>query len=63
MPMEFMNRYYFFSMTRGNGDTSECHEGNGNSVEASAMTGHFGRDKTVALLSFKVFIPKVKNKV
>ena len=25
----------------------ECHEGTGNSVVANAMSGHFGRDKTI----------------
>ena len=35
----------------------ECHEGSGNSVEAKAISGHFGRDKTVALIQSKVYFP------
>ena len=35
----------------------ECHEGTGNSVEAKAMSGHFGRDKTVALIQSKAYFP------
>ena len=41
----------------------ECHEGVGNSVEARAMSGHFGRDKTVQLLCSKLFFPNIKEKV
>ena len=41
----------------------ECHEGVGNSVEARAMSGHFGRDKSVQLLCSKVFFPNIKEKV
>ena len=41
----------------------ECHEGVGNSVEARAMSGHFGRDKTVQLLCSKLFFPNIKAKV
>ena len=40
----------------------ECHEGTGNSVEAKAMSGHFGRDKTVALIQFKVYFPNFRQK-
>ena len=41
----------------------ECHEGVGNSVESRAMSGHFGRDKTVHLLYSKLFFPNIKEKV
>ena len=41
----------------------ECHEGVGNSVEARAMSGHFGRDKTVQFLCSKLFFPNIKEKV
>ena len=40
-----------------------CHEGVGTTVEAKAMCGHFGRDKTVSLLTSKVFFPGITNKV
>ena len=39
------------------------HEGVGTTVEAKAMSGHFGRDKTVSLLSSKVYFPNITNKV
>ena len=39
------------------------HEGVGTTVEAKAMSGHFGRDKTVSLLSSKVYFPNVTHKV
>ena len=39
------------------------HEGVGTTVEAKAMSGHFGRDKTVFLLTSKVFFPGITNKV
>ena len=39
------------------------HEGVSTTVEAKAMSGHFGRDKTVSLLTSKVFFPGIKNKV
>ena len=39
----------------------ECHEGVGNSVETRAMSGHFGRDKSVQLLCSKVFFPNVNS--
>ena len=41
----------------------ECHEGTGNSVEAKAMSGHFSRDKTVALIQSKVYFPGFRQKV
>ena len=41
----------------------ECHEGVDNSVEARAMSGHFGRDKTVQFLCSKLFFPNIKEKV
>ena len=41
----------------------ECHEGTGNSVEAKAMSGHFGRDKTVALIQTKVYFPGLRQKI
>ena len=37
--------------------------GCGNSVEARAMSGHFGRDKTVPLLCSKLVFPNIKEKV
>ena len=39
------------------------HEGVSTTVEAKAMSGHFGRDKTVSLLSSKVYFPNITNKV
>ena len=39
------------------------HEGVGTTVEAKAMSGHFGRDKTVSLLSSKVYFPNITSKV
>ena len=39
------------------------HEGVCTTVEAKAMSGHFGRDKTVSLLSSKVYFPNITNKV
>ena len=39
------------------------HEGVGTTVEAKAMSGHFGRDKTVSLLTSKVSFPGITNKV
>ena len=41
----------------------ECHEGTGNSVEAKAMSGHFGRDKTVALIQSKVYFQGFRQKI
>ena len=41
----------------------ECHECTGNSVEAKTMSGHFGRDKTVALIQSKVYFPCFRQKV
>ena len=41
----------------------ECHKGTGNSVEAKAMSGHFGRDKTVALIQSKVYFRGFRQKV
>ena len=41
----------------------ECHEGTGNSVEAKAMSGHFGRDKTVSLIQSKVYFPGFRQKI
>ena len=41
----------------------ECHEGTGNSVEAKAMSGHFDRDKTVALIQSKVYLPGFRQKI
>ena len=42
----------------------ECHEGAGNSVEAKAMSGHFGRDKTVALIQSKyLYFPGFRQKI
>ena len=41
----------------------ECHEGTGNSVEARAMSGHFGRDKTLALIQSKVYFPSMRKKI
>ena len=38
-------------------------EGMGSSVEAKALSGHFGRDKTCSLLAPKVFFPSIKTKV
>ena len=39
------------------------HEGVSTTVEAKAMRGHFGRDKTVSLLSSKVYFPNITSKV
>ena len=39
------------------------HEGVGTTVEAKAMSGHFGRDKTVSPLSSKVYFPNITHKV
>ena len=39
------------------------HEGVGTTVEAKAMSAHFGRDKTVSLLSSKVYFPNITHKV
>ena len=39
------------------------HEGIGTTVEAKAMSGQFGRDKTVSLLSSKVYFPNITHKV
>ena len=39
-----------------------CHEGTGNSVEARAMSGHFSRDKTLALKQSKVYFPSMRKK-
>ena len=52
---------YWILMTIG--ESSECHEDVGNSIEARAMSGHFGRDKTVQLLCSKLFFPDIKDKV
>ena len=41
----------------------ECHEGTGNSVEAKAMSGHFGRDKTVVLIQSKEYFPGFRQKI
>ena len=40
-----------------------CHEGVSTTVEAKTVSGHFGRDKTVSLLTSKVFFPGITNKV
>ena len=39
------------------------HEDVGTTVEAKAMSGPFGSDKTVSLLTSKVFFPGITNKV
>ena len=39
------------------------HEGVSTTVEAKAMSGHFGRYKTVFLLTSKVYFPGITNKV
>ena len=39
------------------------HEGVGTTVEAKAMSGHFERDKTVSLLSSKVYFLNITHKV
>ena len=39
------------------------HEGVSTTVEAKAMSGHFGRDKTVSLLSSKVYFLNITYKV
>ena len=39
------------------------HEGVSTSVEAQAMSGHFGRDKAVSLLSSKVYFLNITHKV
>ena len=39
------------------------HEGVSTTVEAKAMSGHFGRDKTVSLLSSKVYFLNITHKV
>ena len=39
------------------------HEGVGTTVEAKTMSGHFGRDKTVSLLSSKVCFPNITHMV
>ena len=39
------------------------HEGVSTTVEAKAMSGHFGRDRTVSLLSSKVYFPNITHKV
>ena len=41
----------------------KCHKGTGNSFEAKAMSGHFGRDKTVALIRSKVYFPGFRQKI
>ena len=39
------------------------HEGVGTTVEATAMSDHFGRDKTVSLLSSKVYFLNITHKM
>ena len=39
------------------------HESVGTTVEAKAMSSHFGRDKTVSLLLSKVYFPNITHKV
>ena len=39
------------------------HEGVGTTVEAKAMSGHFGRNKTFSLLSSKVYFLNITHKV
>ena len=39
------------------------HECVDTTVEAKAMSGHFGKDKTVSLLTSKVYFPGITNKV
>ena len=39
------------------------HEGVSTTVEAKAMSGYFGRNKTVSLLSSKVYFPNITHKV
>ena len=39
------------------------HEGVSTTVEDKAMSGHFGRDKTVSLLSSKVYFPDITHTV
>ena len=39
------------------------HEGVSTTVEAKAMSNHFGRDKTVSLLSSKVYFLDITHKV
>ena len=36
-------------------------QGVSTTVEAKAMSGHFGRDKTVSLLTSKVYFPGITN--
>ena len=40
-----------------------CHEGVGTTVEAKAISRYSGKDKTVSLLTSKVFFPGITNKV
>ena len=39
------------------------HEGTGNTLESKSLSGHFGRDKTVALMTSKMFFPNMKQKI
>ena len=39
------------------------HESVSTTVEAKAMSGHFGRDQTASLLTSKVYFPGITNKV
>ena len=39
------------------------HEGVSTTTEAEVMSGHFGRNKTVSLLTSKIYFPGITNKV
>ena len=41
----------------------EYHEGTGNSIEARAINGHFGRVKTLALIQSKCYFPSISKKI
>ena len=71
-PRNFIVVLFFFSVKYVLGIIDEeeqwwlvrmSHEGVGTTVEAKAMSGHFGRDKTVSLLSSKVYFPNITHKV
>ena len=42
-----LSMFLAYLMKQISGESAECHEQTGNSIETMVMSGHFGRDRTV----------------
>ena len=59
----FQSSMFRSLLMKSSGLVRMSHEGVCTIVEAKAMSGHFGRHKTVSLLSSKVYFPNITYKV